>query len=430
MSNEAGRIRWWQDARFGMFIHWGLYSVADLDCWIMHDVGYPIGEYTESLEPRFTADGFDARKLAALAKESGCRYVVMGTRHHEGYCLWNTKTTGFSSSVMTPKRDLIGEYVEAVRSAGLKVGFYYSMLDWRYQAYWLGPRNDPTGWNELVDYVHEQIKELVTEYGRLDILWYDGAWPVGTAPGWGFEPTREEVAAAWRSKEINDLVRAKQPGILINNRSFLPEDFGTPEQTITPEDRPWELCDTMADLWGVSSVDHNRKSVLEMLTRLITCVSHGGNMLLNIGPNADGSIQTWQKENMERIGIWLESHGEAIYGCTGEWRRPFNGGLAPWRSTRKGDDVYLHLLRYPGESFGIATIHDLWLETAHLMDTGQTLEIVREPTRDIIQGLPSTSPDDLVAVVKLKTRKATEQEIAQRQVIGLRHPNASYPVGQ
>ncbi|MAG13699.1 MAG: alpha-L-fucosidase [Spirochaetales bacterium] len=423
MSKE---IEWWQEARFGMFIHWGLYSVGDLDCWIMHDLGYPVEEYIHDLEPRFSAEGFDAKRIAEVAKKAGCRYAVMGSRHHEGYCLWNTKTTGFSSMVMTPGRDLIGEYVEAVRSAGLRVGFYYSLLDWRFKAYWLGPRRDPDGWNELVEYAHAQIKELATEYGRLDILWYDGAWPPRSIPGWGFEPSQEEVAQAWKSEEINSFVRARQPEILINNRSFMPEDFGTPEQTITPEDRPWELCDTMADLWGVSTADLNRKTVREMLTRLITCVSLNGNMLLNVGPNADGSVQTWQRENMERIGLWLKKHGEAIYGCTGEWRRPFRSGLAPWRATRKGNTVYLHLLRYPGSSFGIANIHDMWLESAEMLDTGRELDIKHDSCRDIIGGLPEQSPDELVAVVKIETRAATEQEISDRAVIGLADPNAAY----
>jgi alpha-L-fucosidase len=425
MDASARNVQSWQKDRFGMFVHWGLYSVGDLDCWVMHDLGIPVSEYAETLEPKFTAKGFDADSLAKMAKDAGCRYVVLGSRHHEGYCLWDSATTNFTSKKMTPKRDLIGEYVRAAREHGLKVGFYYSLLDWRFQSYWMGPRKDSEGWKKLVEYVHEQVRELMSNYGKIDILWYDGAWPVGTMPGWGFSPTDEEVAASWRSSELNAMVRGLQPGIIINNRSFLPEDFGTPEQTITPMDRPWELCDTMGDLWGVSSSDKNRKSVLEMLTRLITCVSKGGNMLLNVGPNADGSIQPWQKQNMERIGRWLDIHGEAIYGCGGEWRRPFSGGLAPWRATRNGDTIYLHLLRYPGSSLGIGNFHDTWIESAELLDTGARLEVAHEATRDIVSGLPTASPDDLIAVIKLHTRPATDAEIASRQMVGLGSPNSS-----
>jgi alpha-L-fucosidase len=424
MKAPANRLAWWQDARFGMFVHWGLYTIDGLDCWKMHDMGIPTEEYRSRYEHRFNPKRFDADKLVGTAKAAGCRYVVMGSRHHEGYCLWNTKTTPFSSVSMTPKRDFIGEYVEAARKAGLRFGFYYSLLDWRYQAYWDGPRANPAGWKKLVRYVHDQVKELMTLYGTVDILWYDGAWPAGYRPGWGWTPTPEELAGAWRSKELNAMVRRLQPGIVINNRSYLPEDFGTPEQTITPEHRPWELCDTLGHLWGGAQQDLNRKTPREVLTRLITCVSMNGNMLLNIGPNADGTVQRWQGAIMGRVGRWLAKHGEAIYGCVAEWQPPFNNGLAPWRTTRKGDTLYLHLLHYPGESFAVANLHDYRLETAELLDTGKRLDIVHEPARDVIRGLPRHSPDEIAAVVKIAIREKTDEEKRERRTIALADPDA------
>ena len=264
---EAKRIQWWQQARLGMFIHWGLYTIDGLDCWKMHDMGIPTKEYAYRFGRRFNPKKFDAKALVRVARDAGCKYVVMGTRHHEGYCLWNTKTTKFSSVCMRPKRDFIAEYVQAVREAELGLGFYYSLLDWRYQAYWDGPRRNPEGWRKLVDYVHAQVRELMTLYGKIDILWYDGAW----FPD--FSSTDAELAQAWRSKQLNAMVRRLQPHILINNRSYLPEDFATPEQRITAQDRPWELCDTMGSLWGAASQDLNRKTPREIITRLITCVS-------------------------------------------------------------------------------------------------------------------------------------------------------------
>jgi alpha-L-fucosidase len=414
----SDRIDWWIDARFGMFIHWGLYTIDGLDCWKMADMGIPVDEYVDRYEKRFNPLEFDAGCLAEAARDAGCKYVVMGTRHHEGYCLWNTKTTDFSSVSMTPKRDFIAEYADAVRSVGLRVGFYYSLLDWRYRSYWHGPRKNPEGWRDLVDCVHRQVRELMTQYGRIDILWYDGAWQAHGNPGWGFAATGEELARYWRSDELYSMVKELQPEILINNRSYLPGDFGTPEQTITPEDRPWELCDTMGDLWGAADQDLNRKTVREILTRLITCVSLGGNMLLNIGPDENGRIQEWQRDILMKIGRWLDIHGEAIYGAEGEWAKPFNNGLAAWRTTRKGNTLYLHLLRYPGREFGVANLHDYWFVSAELMGTGESLKIEHEATRDIIHGLPEASADDLISVVKITIRAKTDAEKQNRRHIG------------
>ena len=221
------------------------------------------------------------------------------------------------------------------------------------------------------------------------------------------------------------MVGELQPDIILNNRSFLPEDFGTPEQTITPEDRPWELCDTMGHLWGAAPQDLNRKTPREIITRLITCVSQSGNMLLNIGPNADGTVQEWQAKIMERIGDWMDKYSEAIYGCVGEWQYPFNHGLAPWKTTRKGDDtLYLHLLHYPGPNFGVGNLHDYWLESAELLDTGKSLTISHEPTRDIIKGLPEKAPDDIATVVKVKIRGKTDAEKKERSTIALDDPDS------
>ena len=267
----------------------------------------------------------------------------------------------------------------------------------------------------------------MTYYGKIDILWYDGAWP----SNWGYAPSDNEIAEAWQSKKLSAMVRKLQPGILINNRSYLLSggDFGTPEQKITPEDRPWELCDTMGALWGAASQDLNRKTPREIITRLITSVSLGGNMLLNIGPKADGTMQPWQVRIMERIGTWMKKHGESIYGCGGEWKSPFNSILAPWRTTRKGNTLYLNLLRYPGPEFSIASFHDYYLKSAQVLNTGQQLKIIHEPTRDIIKGLPKKAPDPIVTVIKVTTRLKSVKEKRERTGIGLREPEEEISYG-
>lgn len=429
--SQGKRIAWWLDARFGMFVHWSLYTPGGMDCWMMHDMGWPVAEYARRFEPRFTAARFNPDDWMRVAKSAGCRYVVLGARHHDGYCLWDTDTTSFAAPRLTPQRDLVAEYVRAARKAGLRVGLYYSLLDWRFKAYWLGPRNDPKGWARLVAQVHAQVRELMTRYGTIDILWYDGAWSERSGR-WGFHPTEAQLAAAWRSRELNAMVRRLQPRILLNDRAALPEDFGTPEQNVDwieqalrgPTQRRWELCDTLGDLWAHAPPDRVRKSVREVVARLITCVSRDGNFLLNIGPRADGSIQPWQRRMMQQIGDWVHRHAESIYGCGGEWHRPFTTGLAPWRVTRNGDRLYLHLLRYPGRRpFRIANLHPYWIKSARLLDTNRSLKIERRPPYDELHGLPARSPYPIASVVRLDVRGATTAELRARELIGLDNPN-------
>jgi len=429
--SPSNRIKWWTDARFGMFVHWSVYSATELDCWTMHDAGWPIAEYMERFEPRFTAARYDPDDWMRVAKSAGCRYVVLGARHHDGYCLWDTDTSELNSVRMTPKRDLIAEFIRAARKANLRVGLYYSLLDWRYKAYWLGPRRDPKGWARLVAQVHAQVRELVTRYGKLDILWYDGAWQ-DQCGNWGFQPTSADLAKAWRSRELNAMVRQFQPQILINNRAELLEDFGTPEQSMDlvmhtmrgQSKRQWELCDTLGDLWAYAPIDRNRKTARSVVFRLITCVSRGGNMLLNIGPKPDGSILPWQRQMMKQIGDWVHRHGEAIYGCGGEFNRPFITGLAPWRVTGKKNTLYLNLLRYPGNRpFRIATTHPYMIQSAVLLDTNRPLKIRRAPTYDELIGLPARAPDPIAPVVRLEVRPATKFELRRRELIGLENPD-------
>ena len=215
----------------------------------------PKAEYAK-LADRFRPGKFDAHEWVKIAREAGMRYMVLTTRHHDGFSLFDSQVSDFTSVKTAAKRDFIGEYVEACRNAGMPVGFYYSLLDWRWPAYWDGPKKDPEGWKEVRDYVHSQVRELMTNYGKIDILWYDGSWP--------------HSAEDWEAQKLNEMVRSLQPGIIINNRSGIPGDLETPEQRIQGHERPWETCMTMDDLWwGYHPGDANVKSPTQLVRTLV-----------------------------------------------------------------------------------------------------------------------------------------------------------------
>ena len=210
-------MKWWHEARFGMFIHWGLYSVLGRHEWVMENEGIPVAEY-EQLAKRFKPKPNAARDWARLAKQAGQKYMVMTTKHHEGFCHFDSKLTDYCAPKQGPGRDLVKEYVEAARAEGLRVGFYYSLMDWHHPD---GARcaTDEAARHRFVDYIHGQIRELLTNYGKIDILWYDVAWPLD--------------AKGWESEKMNEMVFQLQPDIIVNNRNGLAGDFATPEQTIT-----------------------------------------------------------------------------------------------------------------------------------------------------------------------------------------------------
>lgn len=225
-QNSAAKIEWFNEARFGLFIHWGLYSIPARGEWIMYTEHIPKEEYNK-LADQFNPENFDAMAWAKLAKQAGAKYMVLTARHHDGFCLFDSKFTDFTSVKTAARRDFVAEYVQACRLVGLKVGIYYSIASWQWPAIHTGPLAAPSGWKSLVDDMHAQLEELMSNYGKIDMLWYDGA----------FIPGIQECstqARHWRSFELNQMVRRHQPDILINDRSGLKEDFTTPEQIISP----------------------------------------------------------------------------------------------------------------------------------------------------------------------------------------------------
>ena len=311
---------WFSASRFGIFIHWGPYAAEGRGEQVLFREHLNQREYAR-MACAWNPQGFDAKALVRLAKEAGAKYCVFTTRHHDGYCLWDSELTDYSSTMQAPRRDFVGEYVEACREAGLAVGLYYSLADWRIPAYWLGEAKDPDGWRSFREYVHGQVGELLTRYGKIDVLWFDGPWP--------------HSAKQWDAAGLTEKIRAWQPEILINNRmdagaqvggceqagtSALLGDFGTPEHQIVAEsDRPWESCQvTTWRLWGFARGEHYRPAA-QLLDLLCESASKGGNLLLNIGPDEARSRARARRRKPQEAG------GLAGYPRRGDLWNPSRG---------------------------------------------------------------------------------------------------------
>ncbi len=252
-SDRERRMKWWHEARFGMFIHWGLYSVLGRHEWVMENEGIPVAEY-EQLAKRFKPKPNAARDWARLAKQAGQKYMVMTTKHHEGFCNFSTKLTNYCAPQQGPGRDLVKEYVDAARAEGLRVGFYYSLMDWHHPD---GARcaTDEAARRRFVDYIHGHVRELLTNYGKIDVLWYDVNWPL--------------TKVGWESDKMNAMVFELQPDIIVNNRNGLDGDFATPEQRIEASDRAWESCMTMNGSWGYQASDDDWKTPKTVVRNLV-----------------------------------------------------------------------------------------------------------------------------------------------------------------
>jgi alpha-L-fucosidase len=411
---SAGRLRWFQDARLGLFVHWGPYSVLGRGEQIIYRDIMPEAEY-RPLAMKFRPPKGWARRLAREARAAGMKYVVLTTRHGDGYCLFGTAADDFNAVRTGPGRDLVAEFAAACRAEGLRVGFYYSLLNWRWRGYW-SPERHPEELPRMVEQVHAQVRELMTGYGKVDILWFDA----GLVPGegghgmWGLgrraipQPTGE----FYRSRKLLATVRRLQPEILINNRAGLEQDFGTPEQRVSPEGqkRAWEACMTInfAPGWGYVGQSVANKSVGEVLFHLVDAVRMGGNFLLNVGPRADGSLDRRELSVLRPLGRWLARHGEAVYGTRptgifdlseGRVQGPmFHYGM--W--TCRGRTGYLTLFYYPGETLVVSKIGPR-IRSATLLTTGKRLKVERTTNdRWLIRGLPRRQPDRLAAVVKVE----------------------------
>jgi len=379
-ANE--RIAWWREAGFGMFIHWGVYSLEGRGEWIMYQEHIPYPEYRQIAE-RFQPKHFHPREWIALARQAGMKYVVLTTRHHDGFCLFDSQVSDFTAVKLGPRRDLIREFADACHQAGMRMGFYYSLQDWHL------PGVMPPGYpkpksvvDAVVNQAHAQVRELLSNYGKVDVLWFDAL-----APG---DPE------AWRAKELCAMARQLQPGILINDRAGTTEDFVTPENIVAANSMPWESCYTMNRTWGYAPYDRNYKPVSEIIRLLASCASQQGNFLLNVSPDGNGTIPREQVNVLKKVGTWMNRHSAAIYGAGPSPIVAPNLGF----QSRVGDRVYLLLQRWPGSTIPFAWCGSR-ITAAKILTTGQLLTVKQDGDRVWLSGAPSRPPDPYLNVVEL-----------------------------
>jgi len=355
-STAASRIEWWREAKFGLFMHWGLYSIPGRGEWVQWNEQIPVGEYAK-LADQFHPDKFDPDAWAATAKDAGMKYVVLTSRHHDGFALFDDPQSNFTAVKSAAHRDIVADYVTAIRKAGLRVGLYYSPLDWRYPGFFF-PDLYQANAIEMREQYHRQLNQLGSHYGKLDIVWFDGGganWlgfgGVQFKDGWHARPKQEDYTGtfSWKDDEAVSNLRKLQPSIIVNDRTDAPADFRSREgdgaMGSFENSYPWELCTTITDgAWGYQP-DSKVKSFDSIIRLLVGAVGRDGNLLLNVGPRPDGQIEPEQVQRLKEVGNWLREYGESIYQTRGGPYLPGDYGVSTYRDRT----IYLHILDRPGK---------------------------------------------------------------------------------
>ena len=413
---------WFEEARFGMFVHWGLYALPARHEWVKSRERMSDAEYQHYFD-RFDPDRYEPREWARAAKTAGMSYVVLTAKHHDGFCLWDSALTDYKITKTPYGRDAVGPYVEACRAEGLKVGLYYSLIDWHHEQFPVDgthPQRDDEEFKATAvgrdirlyrEYLHGQVRELLTSYGRIDYLFFDFSYE-HRVDYWGGKGPVD-----WGSERLLAMVRELQPGIVVNDRLGIPADFVTPEQyqparAMQRDGRPvvWEACQTLNGSWGYDRDNLDFKSP-EMLVRLLVDgVSKGGNLLLNVGPNGRGQIDARSADTLSGLGAWMDDHERAIRGA----------GPAPFappadaRYTLRGDRLYVHLFAWPYKHLHLEGLAGR-VEYAQLMTDASEIRIEHvdpdrpaqntqmggQPAGTLTLQLPVQRPDTLVPVIEL-----------------------------
>jgi alpha-L-fucosidase len=402
---ESERTRWFQNAKFGMFIHWGVYSVIGRHEWSRHMLQIPQAEY-DKYARQFNPVSYDPDKWVDIAQSAGARYIVITSKHHDGFSIFRSQASDYDMEITPYPDDPLKMLAEACRRKGMRLGFYHSIMDWRHPDY--RPRRSweyPDTYNQggdnrrYVDFMKAQLRELLTGYGDVAVLWFDGEW----------EHTLRDINA---EDEVYDFIRSIQPNTLINDRLYERKpgsrgDFGTPEQFVPamgvrdPSGKPalWEACVTINnDSWGYNKYETEFKTTRDLIRMLIEVVSKGGNLLLNVGPTPDGRIQDEFFTRLNAIGSWMKVNGEAIYDTTASpfAKLPFFG-----RATANGRELYLHVFEWPKDGkLRVPGLKNLIHSATLLADSSVKLSYLRDGD-DVILALPAKAPDDTAGVVKM-----------------------------
>jgi alpha-L-fucosidase len=422
-DQKKERMLWWTDARFGMFIHWGLYAQAARHEWVKNHEKITNEEYQKYFDV-FDPDMFNPREWAKVAKAAGMKYAVITAKHHEGFCLFDSKFTEYKATNTPFGRDIIKEWVEAFRAEGLKVGFYYSLLDWHHPDYTIDachPQRansdaeyDLLNKNRNMDnyrkYLKDQVRELLTNYGKIDIIWLDFSFP-GDKHGKGHKD--------WDSENLLKMVRSLQPGIIVNDRLDLDDveggwDFKTPEQfkprewvTVKGQKVPWETCQTFSGSWGYYRDETSWKDNKQLLELLIETVSKGGNLLLNVGPTARGYFDSRAEDRLNAMGDWMTLNSRSIYGCTqapADFKVPTNCLLTFNATTNR---LYVHVLDWPMNNLLLEGYKGRVKYAQFLHDASEIRFIPSSETEtkasgnDLILDLPIAKPNMEIPVIEL-----------------------------
>ena len=413
---ESRSMTWFDSARFGMFIHWGHSSQQGVELsWPMvgGNAALPESDMTvaayQSSAATFNPGHWDPAALARTAKALGMQYAVFTTKHHDGYAMFHTKTSDFGVEHSPFGRDIVREFVDAFRAEGLRIGLYFSLIDWRHadypafidedKPYRFGRSRPPTPeqWERFLADMFEQVRELLTNYGKIDVIWFDGGW--------------ERAPEQWKAVELEALIRGLQPEILINDRLPTVGDFETPEQFVPAQApaRTWETCMTLNESWGYNPSDTAWKSPRQVVHTLCEVAGRGGNLLLNVSPMGDGSIMPEQRAILGAMQRWLSGNGESIVGT--------EPGLEPWQfygpSTKRGNTTYLHLLMRPYESVTVRGVPIKRVKRVTVLASGQELTFTtrcsivdswfnRDPKGEVTIALPEDAIDSLATVLALE----------------------------
>jgi alpha-L-fucosidase len=421
---QKGDTSWFVQDRFGLFIHWGLYSMPARHEWVQNNEKITCEDYEARYFKRFDPDLYDPTLWAKAAANAGMKYFVVTTKHHEGFCLWDTKQTDYKAPNTPAKRDLLKPMVKAFRDQGLRTGFYYSLLDWHHPHYVLdehiGPyrkhpdrdkMNKGRDQSKYAAYMRNQVQELLTKYGKVDVLWFDFSYPKEDGSGKGHKD--------WESEKLIKLVKKLQPKIILDDRLDIPGawDIKTPEQsqpiewpTVDGKRVVWEACQTFSGSWGYHRDEMSWRSVDQLIRTLIDCVSKGGNLLLNVGPTARGEFDERALSTLSGIGEWMKRHNRSIYGCTqapDEFQTPSDCRLTYNPTTKR---MYVHLFAWPYKHLHLFGAFAERVKYAQFLHDGSEVKLETDAwhlahldirKNEMILPIPQVKPNATVPVIEL-----------------------------